>query len=130
MGYREFVESLKGVNIWEIFDEYTDWQIIYDYIAEYNHYLVYLKDSTWNCASGHNIVDSAKDVFYRSYDTTIEMVKGSSKGKYLICKEYSHDKPTGYYSIIIGLTDSEYKTLNNHYYDYGYVENFVKKFFK
>jgi hypothetical protein len=99
---------------------YFDNEIWEDFVTglmntTYNHYLVYLKNSTWNGLTGVKIVDSYKECFIRDYDTSMYYEKSSVNGKVLILREYSHDVPTGHDTIIIGLTEKEFEKMDNDF---------------
>lgn len=108
-----YVENFDNIEY-----EYTDEVEIEDTISQlmnyekYNHYLVVLFNSTWNNASGYKIFDKYDECFYRSYDNTMKVIGSSKSGKYLELREYHHDKPMGHKTIIVGLTEKEYKKLD------------------
>lgn len=110
----------KVIDTNDIEYSYTDNDEIETFLADlmnyekYKHFLVVLFNSTWNNASGYKIFDNYFDTFYRDYDTDMHYVGGTKGGKAITLIEYSHDKPTGYNSIIVGLTESEYNKLQNY----------------
>lgn len=80
---------------------------------KYNHYIVMLKSSKWNGASGLATFDNYYKCFMRDYDCSMYYSNSSAKGKVLELTEYSHDIPTGHNTVIVGLTDTEYERLDN-----------------
>lgn len=93
-------------------------------VEKYNHYLVFAYNCRWNGASGYSIVDDYEDCFCRNYDTSMYYQDGSSSGKWMCIKEYSHDVPMGSDTYIIGLTDKEYERLNDC--NFGKIQEFIE----
>lgn len=120
--YKQYVKSIRDLNVFEVFDEYTDWSILYDYIKEAPHYLIYLKGGNWRGVDCFKIVDHVSQIFYRSYVCSISMTDVSSGGKVLMCRESSHDVPMGCPLYIIALTESEYAALTRKYNRNGFEE--------
>lgn len=81
------------------------------YIREANYYLVYLKNSTWQNASGFCIVGDIERVLDRGYNHSMYLEDSVAEGKVLVCREYHHDKPLGHPSYIVALTDEECSSL-------------------
>ena len=73
---------------------------------------VYLKDATWNNKSGYKLFDDTVNPCCRDYDAVIVPLAKTRGGKYLICREYHHDKPAGHYSVFISLTLNEVTVPN------------------
>lgn len=99
--------------------DFYDEDLVDDYIEDlmshkkYHHYLVALFSAKWNGASGVKIFNDYKECFYRDYECSMYVDKKSSHKKWVKLREYHHDKPLGHNSIIIGLTDNEYKKMKN-----------------
>lgn len=104
--------------------EYKDY--LHELVKKAEHYLVYLPNSTWNGASGCGIVNSLEDAFYRNYDCH-QYIKAVSKGnKACLLRESHHDVPMGHHTLVIALTDREYKRLENS--DFNTMQNFALKY--
>lgn len=118
-GYVENVQKYKdfdfGQNIFE-----GDLNL---FIGSANHYLIYLKNCTWNGSSGFKIVSDVNDIFYRGYDCKIHLSQGYKRGRVLKCIEYHHDVPTGHASYIVALSDANYDRLVNHSTKYSMFDN-------
>ena len=103
--------------------DYTD-EVIYEDVINslmnherYEHFLVVGYGCNWLRQTGYKIVDSYYQAFYRNDDVGQYYKNTSKGGKSVLLREFSHDVPTGYQVIIIGLTDSEYQKLDNSCYD-------------
>lgn len=102
---------------------YYDYDMFKDFIdylmnhKKYEHFLVVAYGCTWRKSTGYSFVHNYEDCFKRNCDVSQYYVKSSPKGKVLVLNEYTHDVPTGYNVVIIGLTDSEYQKLDNSCYD-------------
>lgn len=105
-------ENVPYAEVWTDDDEDTVEHVMSWFIKPAKHYLVFAFNCRWNGASGYSIVDDIKDTIHRSYDVTITPRHVSRYGKTLICRESSHDVPTGAETIIIALTDAEYRKLS------------------
>ena len=70
-------------------------------------YLVFAYGCRWNGASGYTICSSVLDTVRRDYDCHITPLLVSKGGKILMCRESSHDVPTGSSTYIIALTERE-----------------------
>ena len=100
--------------------------IIEDLIKDAEHYLVYLPNSTWRGSSGCGIVNNKMDAFCRNYDFMQEVLAISKGNKAVLLKEYHHDVPMGHHSLVIALTDAEYRKLENT--DFNTMEKFALKY--
>ena len=109
----------KVIDIYKIEYDYTDGQEIDNFLSnlmnykKYDYFLVVLFNATWNGASGYKIFKDYFNAFFRDYDNTMYYVGGTKGGKAITLREYSHDKPLGYNSAIVGLTEREYNKLSN-----------------
>lgn len=108
-----------------MYDLFTNYKIIYDYDLQeelfndlisqcfnYNHYLLFNTNCNWRGLSGYTVKENTTDLFFRTYDTTLEYITSTKNGKMIICKEYSHDVPTGGILYFVGLTDKEYQNID------------------
>ncbi len=77
-----------------------------------NHYLVYARGVNWTGEDGFRFTSSRASAVYRNYEASIYPRSASSNGKVLLCREYSHDVPTGSQTFFVALTDSEYDRLS------------------
>lgn len=103
----------------EIIEE-EDMNFLYDYeeelhyiLKDYEHYLTFAFNCTWNNASGYKIYNDILGAFGRDYDYTQELISVSKGNKSCLLKEYHHDKPLGHNVVIVGLTEQEYNKLVN-----------------
>lgn len=102
--------------------DYTDSSCIGEYFdimtnhKKYEHFLVVGYGCNWLGSTGYYFTDDYYKCFYRD-DVNQYYLGSSNGGKSLMLREYSHDVPTGYRVIIIGLTDKEYQKLNNSMFD-------------
>lgn len=87
------------------------------FIKDASHYLVFASGCRWNGASGYKICDNRPDTIYRNYGAAIYPTTASSNGKTLVCREYSHDVPTGSTTTIVALTEKEYEQLEKADFD-------------
>ena len=88
-------------------------EVLGTFIKDSENYLVFAKHCRWNGANGYKFATTRSQLVSRPDDTTITPLYGSSHGKTLICREASHDVPTGTITIMIALTDAEYRRLQN-----------------
>lgn len=121
----DFVNDYNGIEY-----DYTDEVEMYDvynYLMsqKYNKYLVVAFNCTWSGASGYSFKDDYVDCFIRDYDSTMYVTGSCKSGKYLKLRESHHDVPCGHTTIVIGLTDNEYKRLENK--DVDYIINYGKE---
>lgn len=101
---------------WSIGSERDEWlweDFVNSIMKEQNHYLVCAYSCTWDGRTGYKIVDDIEDAFARSYDVNQYITGASKGGKTLRICESSHDVPMGHSVVIIGLTDNEYKKIEN-----------------
>lgn len=125
-------QKLNKVNIWKIDDiteEYGAYAVsdfLENCLKTYEHYLVFAFNCTWNGGSGYAFKDNLFDCVVRNYDVS-QFVRAISKhNKSMLLREFHHDVAYGHNSVIIGLTDKEYETLENA--DFSEIENFAKKY--
>lgn len=97
---------------------------LHQFIRPSNHYLVFAYGVRWDGASGYLFADSMVNAIRRDYETSIYPTTATAGGKTLLCKEYSHDVPTGSLTAIIALTDAEYDRLSQS--DFDAVRHFAK----
>ena len=125
-------ESISGWNledyvVWNSaeFDELECQDLLESLIGIHPHYLVFASGCRWNDASGYTFCDNIVDTIRRNYDVAI-CYRKHIDGKALICDESSHDVPTGSTTVIVGLTDKEYKKLENA--EFSEIQAFAEKF--
>lgn len=94
------------------------------YIKESDHYLVFASGCRWNGASGYRIANSKAEIVSRGYDAIITPVAGSRHRKVLVCRESSHDVPTGARTIVVALSQAEYEKLQ--YADFADVKAYAE----
>ena len=123
--------SEQDIEDYDILYEAVDWDCgerIEEYedmfIRPAQHYLVFAKGCRWNGASGYSITDSFDNAINRNYEHSMYITDVSTQGKWILFNECSHDVPTGNPTIIIALTDSEYKKLNDA--DFKKVQEFAE----
>lgn len=87
-------------------------------------YLIFAKGCRWDGASGYRLVKNVDEAFSRNYEASISPVSVSAGGKTLVCRESSHDVPTGSETIVVALTEKEYDRLD--YADFEEVARFAK----
>ena len=97
--------------------EETGKKVMSCFLRPANHYLVFAGGCRWNGASGYTITDSIEKTVERDYEVAITPVVGTPSGKTLVCRESSHDVPTGSETVIIALTDEEYEALEDAYFE-------------
>lgn len=100
------VSLIEGVDVTELEDFSME-----SYIQPADHYLVYLKNSTWDGASGFRIVSDVEETLLRGYNHSVYFKDSISEGRVLVCEESHHDSPMGHPSYIVALTDNEYYNL-------------------
>lgn len=124
-----------------IIDKYGLWDISGDYeydddivlaelegvIKQAPHYIVMCHNCTWNGASGFLLTEDLAEAFQREYEASIYPLSTSKGGKCLICKESSHDVPTGSKTSITALTESEYNWISHWLTKWDDVAAFVEK---
>lgn len=94
---------------------------------DYNHFLLVAYNHTWDKRTGYKIVNDKIDILLRDYDVSTYIVGATKNKKSILFQEFSHDCPTGYELLVIGLTDKEYEKIEN--YNFDKVLNFAKNNF-
>lgn len=114
---KQAVSLIEGVDVTELEDFSMK-----PCIQSADHYLVYLKNSTWNGSSGFRVVSDVEETLERGYDCSVYFKDSISEGKVLVCEEFHHDSPMGHPSYIIALSTNEYYNLiskgGNAVFDY------------
>jgi hypothetical protein len=120
---KKAVTLMEGVDVTELEDFSMK-----PYIQPADHYLVYLKNSTWIGASGFRIVSDVEETIQRGYDCSVYFKDSISDGRVLVCKEFHHDSPMGHPSYIVALTTDEYYNLisKNESVVFDYIELMLK----
>ena len=93
------------------------------------YFLVVAENCRWDGASGYKFAFNKLDAIHRDYDTMIYPVEASRGGKFLKCREYSHDVPMGSTTYIVALTEQEYRRLRNGGV-WEYAEDVAERFFR
>ena len=104
-------------------DTCTD--IMHTFIKEADNYLVFAMGCRWTGASGYFFAERVEDTIYRRYPVTIRPIAATPNGKTLVCKESSHDVPMGGTTVIIALTDREYKNLSSA--EFADIQEFAER---
>lgn len=107
------------------FDESILLDTLECHINDFPHYLVFASGCRWNGTSGYKFCTKLLDTVYRDYDVSI-WIKKSIDSKVMICKESSHDVPTGSNTYIIGLTSKEYNKLKDA--EFEDIEEFISQY--
>jgi len=110
------------------FDEFELDSLLSGILEPSNYYLVYASGMTWDGSDGYKTFDKYQtaDMFRREYEVAIYPEECAADGKVLLCKEFSHDAPTGSSTVIIGLTEDEYDKIENEW-EPKQVREFAKK---
>lgn len=98
-----------------------------DLVKEAPYYLVMAHNCRWTGASGYKIASSRVDALARDYEVSIFPEYVSRGGKCLVCREHSHDVPTGARTSIIALTEREYEFLNHWNTSWEQVASFAER---
>lgn len=83
------------------------------FLRDSQGYLIWLEKCTWDGRSGYKLYEPDKHrgdcspIFSRSYESSVQIVKRTTGGKYIETREYSHDCPTGYTGHILALNIAE-----------------------
>jgi hypothetical protein len=120
----DYVDDFDGVEYSYTDDIEIDDTFSYLMNKKYNKYLVVAFNCTWSGASGYSLKEDYIDCFVRNYDSTMYVTGSSKNGKYLKLRESHHDVPCGHTTIVVGLTDKEYKKLEDK--DVDYIINYGK----
>lgn len=123
-GFDCFGDSIDYDDI-EFDDEQLE-ETLKSYLGDYNYYLVFAQGCRWNGESGYKICTNINEVVYRDYDVTLEVESELSGRDGIVCREYSHDRPTGSDTVIMGITAEEYDQLEEM--DFREIEEFVNSF--
>ena len=103
------------------FEEVEDW--LTEHLGDHSHYLVFAKNCTWNGCSGFKFCDKVTDTLYRKHEATFIFKRDVKDGIEIL--ESSHDVPTGSMTYIFGLTNKEFKQLEDAEFDE--IEQFVNE---
>lgn len=109
------------------FDEYILEDILTTMLGKHPYYLVYAKGCKWNGASGYTFCTDIKNTVSRGYEISLE-TQEEITDRAIKCIESSHDVPNGGITIIVGISNKEYKKLENA--DFNKIEEFVFNIFK
>lgn len=95
------------------------------FIRPSKHYLVFAYGVRWDGANGYMFANSLRKAIFRNYETSIYPISATQNGKTLVCRECSHDVPTGARTVIIALTDTEYECLCRR--GFNAIQDFAQK---
>ena len=129
--YKDFIANFKGEDLvicTDFENEIPEFGIDDDDMRVHDNYLVFAKNCRWNGASGYKFAKSFRDAVSRSYDTIQILENISGGGKAVLVSEYSHDVPQGGTTVIVSLTDREYRKLQKA--DFEKVQEFAETYIR
>lgn len=111
----EEIEDFSNINYDTdyCFDEELYYEGVEDLFKEYPHYLRITYKETWNNASGYTIDHNKEKLLYLGYEHSTYFQAQSKHRKSTYLRISSHDSPTGFNYLVIGLTETEYELLND-----------------